>query len=365
MSKGTAILKKFTGKTSKPRTSLAEASPVSPSALPENERERTTSAGYGLSLRGAFAYFDRGTSSWRTPQGCLVWASDTFSETWPPSGMMRNGIVYPRPRLVPRTSVTGYGLWPTPRGADVSGGDRTKWVAEGRWQMGLREAVRMFPTPAAADGERGSETYCRGNPTLLGAVRMWLTPSATNVDSRSEDAVRRRTEYRKSIGRETVPPGCLAEQVKAGYPTRDIRMWPTPSGTAGEGEFLETLETKDGEPAKQYERAYNPETGKHVQITLNRAVKLWPTPKGSPSGPDFARANREGSGGDDLATAAARWPTPTNSMQTTGDLEQARYSSRNRPAYQEVNTGQLNPTWVEWLMGYPLGWTDLNVSATP
>jgi hypothetical protein len=22
--------------------------------------------------------------------------------------------------------------------------------------------------------------------------------------------------------------------------------------------------------------------------------------------------------------------------------------------------GSLNPTWVEWLMGYPKGWTDLN-----
>lgn len=23
------------------------------------------------------------------------------------------------------------------------------------------------------------------------------------------------------------------------------------------------------------------------------------------------------------------------------------------------NGGQLNPTWVEWLMGWPIGWTDL------
>jgi hypothetical protein len=23
-------------------------------------------------------------------------------------------------------------------------------------------------------------------------------------------------------------------------------------------------------------------------------------------------------------------------------------------------SGQLNPTWVEWLMGFPTGWTDLN-----
>src|SRR5690606_23019406 len=26
--------------------------------------------------------------------------------------------------------------------------------------------------------------------------------------------------------------------------------------------------------------------------------------------------------------------------------------------------GQLNPTWVEWLMGYPAGWTELNASVT-
>jgi hypothetical protein len=27
--------------------------------------------------------------------------------------------------------------------------------------------------------------------------------------------------------------------------------------------------------------------------------------------------------------------------------------------------GQLNPMWVEWLMGFPLGWTDLKHSETP
>jgi hypothetical protein len=28
-------------------------------------------------------------------------------------------------------------------------------------------------------------------------------------------------------------------------------------------------------------------------------------------------------------------------------------------------SGSLNPTWVEWLMGFPSGWTVLKVSATP
>jgi hypothetical protein len=27
--------------------------------------------------------------------------------------------------------------------------------------------------------------------------------------------------------------------------------------------------------------------------------------------------------------------------------------------YEVPSTGQMNPEWVEWLMGFPIGWTDL------
>ena len=37
---------------------------------------------------------------------------------------------------------------------------------------------------------------------------------------------------------------------------------------------------------------------------------------------------------------------------------------RSQVAAREGVRGQLNPTWVEWLMGFPLGWTDLKVSVT-
>lgn len=30
-----------------------------------------------------------------------------------------------------------------------------------------------------------------------------------------------------------------------------------------------------------------------------------------------------------------------------------------------ITGGQLNPQWVEWLMGFPIGWTDLEHSETP
>ena len=32
---------------------------------------------------------------------------------------------------------------------------------------------------------------------------------------------------------------------------------------------------------------------------------------------------------------------------------------------EQTRSGALNPTWVEWLMGFPLGWTDLEDSGTP
>jgi DNA (cytosine-5)-methyltransferase 1 len=37
---------------------------------------------------------------------------------------------------------------------------------------------------------------------------------------------------------------------------------------------------------------------------------------------------------------------------------------RNQRTAADSSTGQLNPMWVEWLMGYPTGWTELSPSVT-
>jgi hypothetical protein len=92
-------------------------------------------------------------------------------------------------------------------------------------------------------------------------------------------------------------------------------------------------------------------------------MRRWPTPKSSPSGPDLARANRKGSGGDDLATAVARetWATPTrSSMEHPGRV---KLKPGQQVGLSMQVGGALNPPWVEWLMGFPLGWTDLGASA--
>lgn len=65
------------------------------------------------------------------------------------------------------------------------------------------------------------------------------------------------------------------------------------------------------------------------------ALRLWPTPSA-----------REFKGGRRPETLKAKGRTPSNtladSVKSAGEV------------------GQLNPDWVEWLMGFPIGWTDLD-----
>ncbi len=71
-------------------------------------------AAYGRSTPELLASYDPATSSWRTSQRCLVEGWTVFSETWPRSGLMRNGTAYQLPPLVRLTDEIGFGLWPTP-----------------------------------------------------------------------------------------------------------------------------------------------------------------------------------------------------------------------------------------------------------
>lgn len=61
------------------------------------------------------------------------------------------------------------------------------------------------------------------------------------------------------------------------------------------------------------------------------------------------------------------WPTP-NASDANKWSNQTLEDRKSKGQQVRLNTavspeggkgGQLNPTWVEWLMGWPLGWTDL------
>jgi hypothetical protein len=104
-----------------------------------------------------------------------------------------------------------------------------------------------------------------------------------------------------------------------------------------------------------------------VRDKQGKVPAMWPTPKASAAGPDFAkmtgRDNRKPGGGLSLATMAAIFPTPT--VQDASNNGGPSQYERNSLPLNPVAGGALNPTWVEWLMGFPLGWTALDASATP
>jgi DNA (cytosine-5)-methyltransferase 1 len=66
-----------------------------------------------------------------------------------------------------------------------------------------------------------------------------------------------------------------------------------------------------------------------------------------------------------LASAVKIWPTPNASdhIQRKTSKSWAQQGRVNyvlsNPEITGVTGGALNPMWVEWLMGWPLGWTDL------
>jgi hypothetical protein len=67
-------------------------------------------------------------------------------------------------------------------------------------------------------------------------------------------------------------------------------------------------------------------------------------------------------------TPSGNWPTPTCSDIYTGNLKSTQQKEGSMHSVtlpqavrgaEQINNGQLNPMWVEWLMGWPIGWTDL------
>ena len=149
--------------------------------------------------------------------------------------------------------------------------------------------------------------------------------------------------------------GVLLERMTLALPTaaNDAGLWRTP--TVG---MLNADRAKDPEYTARKE-------SKGQTITLADQVKnprMWPTPlatDGSKGGP-----NQKGGKGDlRLSSAVHQFPTPT-ATNTKAHHMRGSDNGKEREARSYGETGQLNPSWVEWLMGWPLGWTDLKPLAT-
>jgi len=87
-----------------------------------------------------------------------------------------------------------------------------------------------------------------------------------------------------------------------------------------------------------------------VPLTGATGSGLWPTPTVCGN---YNRKGASKTSGDGLETTVKRWPTPC-SRDDHGPRTGHTNGGQDLPS--EAG-GRLNPTWVEWLMGFPLGWT--------
>jgi hypothetical protein len=192
-------------------------------------------------------------------------------------------------------------------------------------ESGLSDA--MFQTPTTQDARIGPNNIGgnkhrmkRGSIALADQI-LFQTPTATEIPMRSKEAMEKRKKYRESIGRKTVPPGNLLEQIQM--------MYPTPK-------------------ARDHFSAVDP-----TQVTMNS--KGW-------------TSTRKGTGvryGANLPDVVNKlYPTPT-----ARDYKDAAYQphwkeSRDKSLPREILKnnkpgGKLNPHFVEFLMAYPMNWTKI------
>ncbi len=202
----------------------------------------------GENMLDLLARYDPDTLSWKTSQRCFFEDYQTFSETWPRSGTMRNGIAYRLPTLAHLTVEIESGFWPTPTAMD-----------------------KIDPkTPKAIVKEMNEQ---RPGRTYLANLRDQVVWGRTFSEVKTKLFATPTTKANQLAPSMMKHPGCRA-------------MLPTPT-------------------ARDYKGARKPET-------MEKTGR-----------------NRE-----------------TNSLPDAVEFQ-------DQP-------GRLNPTWVEWLMGFPLGWTDLN-----
>lgn len=122
--------------------------------------------------------------------------------------------------------------------------------------------------------------------------------------------------------------------------------------------------------------------GRHIFASASSLPGDWPTPN-TPSGGPNTKSTATHTGGLDLDGAVLMWPTPDAGVRTGFNRSESE-GATNRPLLAEAagmwasslpgdspnehgapcsRSGQtsprrLNPLFVEWLMGWPLGWTE-------
>ena len=171
--------------------SLPQAFLASLSAQPESGEVLTTPEICGRQPREYLAKYDRDSHCWRTCQRSLL--ADTlepFSETWPKSGLIVDGVCFQQAQPAHRTDAIGCLSWATPQAFDAKGvkdGNQVARKAKGGCRN-LTQEVLTWPTPTSMDGTHGGRVTPRksregGNLIEAVSAAMFPTPAARDHKS--------------------------------------------------------------------------------------------------------------------------------------------------------------------------------------
>jgi hypothetical protein len=264
------------------------------------------------------------------------------------------------------TSEVSTGLWPTPHGMGTDGHGNelamAVYVTEGISTSTRSRARSVSPplisSPAASRASRGAWPGSDGEPrTIVGSG-----PSS------SEPFV----NYDPGTSSWRTSQGSWLEEEAWGLSSED---WPRSGMTRNGTAFRQapsaplTGATASGslEGPNSLGQWPTPTTGDHSTrfaqggMPLGMAARMWPTPTVQDAEND-AGPSQWSRNSDPLNVAVKRWPTPTSADGLGGPGNSGRDGGEN---LRTAAGGQLNPTWVEWLMGFPAGWTDCEHLATP
>ena len=176
-----------------------------------------------------------------------------------------------------------------------------------------QEKERESTAHALGCGRTCPESLAKSDP----ASRSWKTAQCSllaGLDEFSETWPRWGT-MRNGVCWERTTAEPRTDEIESG-------LWPTPSSNkqTASGDLVNA----DGSPWDGISKPHSAKTGKPVQTALLDAVRRWPTP------------------------TCRDWKSGTGAQERPGHA---------LPLSSAIG-GQLNPPWVEWLMGWPIGWTD-------
>ena len=260
---------------------------------------------FGLNSLELLGIYDLDTQSLKTSQCSLLGEEQELLQTLPKSGWMQNGKLFRLPKWEPGILEKESGLWPTPKVSDTEGGIvKNVELRNGKFSRTNKAGVRWGVKLKDAINHVEEKKTFWPTPTV-GCVEGGEQSNRVEKTKKGSYILRKKGKSHMTYGAK-LSDAVLFQAKQETFPTPIAGDWKGQVRSKGEPGMLSGVvekEAKEKFPTPTVQDGENdgaPSQYKRHSIPLNAIVK--------------------------------------DSPQTTG---------------------QLNPMWVEWLMGYPIGWTDL------